>query len=509
MPTAEAAPRFEMRGIRKLFPGVVALDGVGFACRAGEIHALCGENGAGKSTLMKVLGGVYRADAGEILIDGRAVAFSHPVEARRAGISIIHQELSLLPDRTVAENIFTGAEPVSRGFLDRGAMRTGAAKLLARLQAGVAPDAMVRDLSIAEQQIVEIAKALAVDARILVMDEPTAALDDREAERLMALIRQLRGEGVAIVYISHRMPEVFALADTVTVLKDGRHVATRPRDELTPDEVVRLMVGRPLSDYFPPRPEIAAAAPTLLAVTGGGNDALADIDLTVRAGEIVCVGGLEGSGKSALARALIGADPFTRGRMIVGGRPLIPASPRQAIRAGLGYLPDDRKRDGLALQQSVFDNALLTLRGMARLLARPNGASVRPDAVDALLRAVDVRAAGWGQTMRQLSGGNQQKTIVARWLARDPRILIFAEPTRGIDVGSKAQIYRLMRDFVSVGEGRGIVVVSSDLQEVIGIADRIYVMHEGRIVAERPAGTGEEEIVALATGHAEGARRAA
>jgi ribose transport system ATP-binding protein len=505
----EAAPRLAMRGIRKVFPGVVALDGVGFACRSGEIHALCGENGAGKSTLMKVLGGVYRADGGDILIDGQAVAFSHPAEARRAGISIIHQELSLLPDRTVAENIFTGAEPVRHGLLDRRAMEAGAASLLARLQAGVAPGTMVRDLSIAEQQIVEIAKALAVDARILVMDEPTAALDDREAERLMALIRQLRGEGVAIVYISHRMPEVFALADTVTVLKDGSHVATRPRADLTPDEVVRLMVGRPLSDYYPARPALPAASPVLLALRGAGNDAVRDVDLVVRQGEIVCVGGLEGSGKGALARALIGADPFTRGEMAIAGRAIRPRAPREAIAAGLGYLPDDRKRDGLALQQTVFDNALLTLRGMARLFARPNGASVKPEAVDALLRAVDVRAAGWGQTMRQLSGGNQQKTIVARWLARDPRILVFAEPTRGIDVGSKAQIYRLMRDFVSSGEGRGILVMSSDLQEVIGIADRIYVMHEGRIVGERAAGAGEEEIVAMATGHADPARRAA
>lgn len=500
-------PRFAMRGIRKTFPGVVALDGVGFACRAGEIHALCGENGAGKSTLMKVLGGVYRPDAGEIAIDGRPVVFSHPAEARRAGISIIHQELSLLPDRTVAENVFMGLEPVRGLLLDRRALRQRTAALLARLQAGIDPETLVRDLSIAEQQIVEIAKALAVEARILVMDEPTAALDDREAERLMALIRQLRAEGVAIVYISHRMPEVFALADMVTVLKDGRHVTTAPSDELTPDEVVRLMVGRALSDYFPPRPEPLSDAPLLLSLADGGNDVLEGITLRLHAGEILCIAGLEGSGKAELARALIGAAPFTRGRMEVAGQSVIPRSPREAIRAGIGYLPDDRKRDGLALQQSVLDNAMLTLRGMAAMLARPLGRSAQPEAVERLLRAVDVRAAGWDQEMRQLSGGNQQKTIVARWLARSPKILIFAEPTRGIDVAAKAQIYRLMRDFVA--EGRGIIVISSDLQEVIGIADRILVMHDGRIVGERPAGTSEEEIALLATGHGPDARVAA
>ena len=492
------APRFEMRGIRKAFPGVVALDAVSFACRAGEIHALCGENGAGKSTLIKVLGGVYTPDAGEILIDGAPVRFAHPGVARAAGISIIHQELSLLPDRTVAENIHLGIEPVRRFRLDRAAMRDGARALLSRLSSGIDPEMPARDLTIAEQQTVEIAKALAIDARILVMDEPTAALDDVEAARLLALIRGLKASGVAVVYISHRMPEVFAIADTVTVLKDGRHVATRPRAETHSDEVVRLMVGRPLSDYFPPRPSDPPGDP-VLRVAACGNATVFDIDLTVRRGEIVAIAGLEGSGKTALARAVVGADPFLSGRMWIGDRETRPGSARTGVARGLGLVPDDRKRDGLALMQSVRDNGLLARRGLAGLLAWPKGKSVGAAAIDGLLQAVDVRASSWDQETRLLSGGNQQKAILARWLACDPELLVFAEPTRGVDVAAKAAIYRLMRDFT--GRGKGILVSTSDLPEALGLADRILVMRAGRIVGERPAGATEEDIMALATGH--------
>ncbi|MFE0756288.1 sugar ABC transporter ATP-binding protein [Inquilinus sp. NPDC058860] len=498
-----AAPRFEMRGIRKAFPGVVALDGVSFACRAGEIHALYGENGAGKSTLMKVLGGVYAPDAGEILVDGAPVRFAHPAAARAAGISIIHQELSLLPDRSVAENIHLGIEPVRRFRLDRAAMRAGARSLLSRLSSDIDPDTPARDLTIAEQQTVEIAKALAVDARIpdariLVMDEPTAALDDVEAARLLQLVRGLKAAGVAVVYISHRMPEVFAIADTVTVLKDGRHVATRKREETGADEVVRLMVGRPLSDYYPPRPAEPSGDP-VLRVEGGGNALLAEIDLVVRRGEIVAVAGLEGSGKTALARAVVGAEPFLSGRMWIGAKEARPGSVRAALSHGLGLVPEDRKRDGLALMQSVRDNGLLARRGLASLLAWPQGRAVGADEIDGILSAVDVRAVSWEQEIRLLSGGNQQKAILARWLACDPQLLVFAEPTRGVDVAAKAAIYRLMRDFA--GRGRGILVATSDLPEALGLADRILVMRAGRIVGERPGGATEEEVMALATGH--------
>jgi ribose transport system ATP-binding protein len=493
-----AAPRLEMRGIRRSFPGVVALDDVSFSCAAGEIHALCGENGAGKSTLMKILGGVYQPEAGEIRIDGVAVRFHHPIEARRLGISIIHQELSLLPDRSVAENIFLGMEPGRWGMLDRAAMLAGAERRLRRLGATIAADRPVRGLAIAEQQIVEIAKALIHNTRILVMDEPTAALDDAETERLFALVRQLRADGVAIIFVSHRMPQVFAIADAITVLKDGRRVGAGRRDQLAVADVVRMMVGREIRDYYPPHRPAPAGRP-VLSVRGGGNDAVDGIDLDVHAGEIVVVVGLEGSGKGELARALFGAAPFTRGTMSVNGRTCRPASAQQAIRAGIGYVSDDRKADGLALHQSVIENAVLALRGLERLLAPPMSARPRGRGMEEVLREIDVRAASYEQPIRLLSGGNQQKTVLARWLALSPSILLCAEPTRGIDVAAKMAIYHLLRRYAD--EGKGVLVISSDLPEAIGIADRLVIMHGGGIVGHLPAGASEEEVMALATGH--------
>jgi ribose transport system ATP-binding protein len=337
--SANPPPRLAMQNIRKAFPGVLALDDVSFDCAAGEVHALCGENGAGKSTLMKILGGVYQHEAGEIRVDGLPIRFHHPFEARRLGISIIHQELSLLPDRTVAENIFLGMEPGRFGVLDRAAMTAGAERRLQRLGAAIAADSLARELSIAEQQIVEIAKALIFNTRILVMDEPTAALDDAETERLFLLVRQLRDEGVAVVFVSHRMPQVFAIADTITVLKDGRHVATRKRDQVSVDEVVRMMVGRELKDYYPVHRTAERAHP-LLSIRGGGNDVIDGIDLDLYAGEIVVVVGLEGSGKGRLCRAIFGATPFARGTMTVNGRQCRPTSPREAIHAGIGFVSD-------------------------------------------------------------------------------------------------------------------------------------------------------------------------
>jgi ribose transport system ATP-binding protein len=500
-------PRFEMRGIRRSFPGVVALDDVSFSCAAGEVHALCGENGAGKSTLIKILGGVYQPEAGEIRIDGGPVRFHHPLAARRLGISIIHQELSLLPERTVAENIFLGMEPGRWGLLDRAAMMAGAEERLGRLGAVIAADCPARALSIAEQQIVEIAKALVFKARILVMDEPTAALDDAETERLFALVRQLRDEGVAIVFVSHRMPQVFAIADVITVLKDGRRVDTRKRVEVTVDDVVRMMVGRELGDYYPPHRSAATAAP-VLSLRGAGNDFLDGIDLELRAGEIAVAVGLEGSGKGQLCRAIFGASPFSRGTMAVSGRPCRPDTPEEAVHAGIGFVSDDRKAEGLALHQSVIENALLALRGLGRLLAAPAAARRRGRDMEETLRAIDVRAQSYQQPIRLLSGGNQQKTVLARWLALSPALLLCAEPTRGIDVAAKAAIYQLLRRYADAG--KAVLVVTSDLAEAIGIADRLLVMHAGRLAGELPAGADEEEVMALATGHsaAPGARAA-
>jgi ribose transport system ATP-binding protein len=490
----------EMRDISKSFPGVRALEGVSFDCAAGEVHAICGENGAGKSTLIKILGGVYPPDSGKILIEGREIAFSHPAAARRAGISIIHQELSLLPHRTVAQNVFLGMEPTRSGILDRAAMRAGTLRLLRRLSSTIDPDALAGALSVAEQQIVEVAKALAFDVRILVMDEPTAALDENDAQRLLALVQRLREEGVAIVYISHRMFELAAIADRISVMKDGKKVTTGVAADLPTNRIVRLMVGRDLTEFYPPRSQ-TPPGPKLLEVFGGANRFLRDINLAVRSGEIVGVAGLEGSGKTALARALFGDQPFDQGTVTIGGAAISIRSPRTAIEAGVGYLPNDRKREGLALLQSSRDNVLLTLRAFAAGLARATGGAMSAASADDRLRRLDVRAGSYSEPIRQLSGGNQQKVIVGRWLARDPQILIFCEPTRGIDVAAKAAIYQIMRDLAT--HGRAILLISSDLLEIVGISDRIVVMREGRIAGECDGGATEEAVMALAVGHHE------
>ena len=493
-----AAPALEMLNITKTFPGVRALDDVSFDCARGEVHALCGENGAGKSTLIKILGGVYRPDSGAIRLDGREVAFSHPVAARRAGVSIIHQELSLLPYRTVAENVFLGIEPARFGILDRRRMRDETRRLLQRLGSPIAPEAAAGDLSIAHQQIVEIAKAFAIDARILVMDEPTAALDRVDAARLLDLVKRLSAEGVSIVYISHRMPEIQAVADRVTVLKDGRTVMTAPLAEASTGRLVRAMVGRELSDFYPP-PASRAPGRAALRIRGGSNRRLSAIDLDLRAGEIVGVAGLEGSGKGALGRAIAGDEPFESGAMEIGGRTARPESARSAIEAGVGRLSDDRKREGLLIQQSVRDNATLTQRAFAGALSSPTAGPMADAETDRRLRQLDVRAASFDQEIRSLSGGNQQRVIIARWLARDPEVLVFCEPTRGVDVAAKAAIYRIMRDLAE--RGRAILMISSDLPEIVGVSDRIVVMREGAIAGELPGGVTEEDVMAVAVHH--------
>ena len=498
-----AALALEMRNITKTFPGVVALDDVSFGCAPGEIHALCGENGAGKSTLIKILGGAYQPDSGGIQINGRDVVFSHPVAARRAGISIIHQELSLLPYRTVAENVFLGIEPTRYGVLDRPRMRAEAGRLLHRLGSSIAPEALAGDLSIAQQQIVEIAKAFAIDARILVMDEPTAALDRVDATRLLELVRRLSAEGVSAIFISHRMPEIQAVADRVTVLKDGRAVMSAPLAEAPTSRLVRAMVGRELSDFYPPRAS-APPGPSALVVRAGSNRRLRAIDLVLSAREIVGVAGLEGSGKTELARAISGDEPFESGTMEIGGRTVAARTPRAAIEAGLGRLPDDRKREGLLMQQSLRDNAMLTLRAFAGPLGSPTAEPMSNAATDRRLKQLDVRAAGFEQEVRLLSGGNQQRVIIARWLARDPEVLIFSEPTRGIDVAAKAAIYRIMRDLAD--RGRAILMISSDLPEIVGVSDRIIVMREGAIAGELPGGASEEDVMAIAVEHDRGPR---
>ncbi|GAA4220953.1 ribose transport system ATP-binding protein [Streptosporangium album] len=475
----------KMRGIAKSFLGVRVLSGVGLEVAAGEVHAVVGENGAGKSTLMKILAGVHLPDEGVVEIDGSPVSFSHPLDAQRAGVAIIYQEFNLLPERGVAENVFLGREPVRRGLVDRAAMETATARLLEQLgETSFGPRDLVRHLSIAQQQVVEIVKALSQNARIIVMDEPTAALADHEVELLYRLVSRLRERGIAVLYISHRLREVFDLADRVTVLKDGTLVTTAETAQITSDELVRLMVGRDLRAYFPPR-EAGAAGEVRLGVRGGGNTVLDGIDLDLRAGEILGVAGLQGSGRTELAKALFGAEPFTRGEMT----PLRPASVRQAVAAGIGLVTEDRKAEGLALRQSVRDNALLVSRSVRR--------GGRGD-VRALLEAVRLQPPRPEQEVRYLSGGNQQKVVLAKWMTVAPEVLVFDEPTRGVDVGAKAAIYDLMRGLAK--DGMAIMMISSELPELVGMSDRIVVMRDGRIAGELPSGPSEEAVMRLAAG---------
>ncbi|MET8867596.1 sugar ABC transporter ATP-binding protein [Nonomuraea sp. NPDC004580] len=471
-----------LRGIGKSFLGVRVLSGVDLEAKAGEVHAVVGENGAGKSTLMKIICGVHAPDGGVIEVDGRPVSFAHPLEAQRAGIAIIHQEFNLLRERTVAENVFLGREPVRRGLVDRAAMERATAALLDELgETQIGPRDTVKRLPVAQQQIVEIVKALSVHARLLVMDEPSAALAEHEVALLYRLIRRLRERGVAVMYISHRLREVLDLADRVTVLKDGARVTTVPAGEVTRDELIRLMVGRDLGAYYPPRS--AGAGEVRLSLRGAGNHKLRDIDLELRAGEIVGVAGLQGSGRTELAKAIFGAEPFTTGEMT----PARPRSVREAMAHGIGLVTEDRKAEGLALRQSVRDNVLLA--------ARATGAG-NTGVPSALLDRVGLPPAH--REVRYLSGGNQQKVVLVRWLTMTPRVLLFDEPTRGVDVGAKAAIHDLMRDLA--GEGTAIMMISSELPELIGMSDRIVVLRDGRVAGTLPAGASEEAVMRLAAG---------
>ncbi|RCS22757.1 sugar ABC transporter ATP-binding protein [Phyllobacterium salinisoli] len=500
-----STPAIEMRGIGKRFPGVAALNDVSLVCHAGEVHALVGENGAGKSTLIKVLSGVYQPDDGEIVVDGSAARFRHPVDALHAGISVIYQEFSLLPERTVAQNIFLGRELARNGMLRQAAMRAETRRVLDMFGAGkrIDPDALVVDLDVASQQMVEIAKAIALNAKVLVMDEPTAALNEAECRKLFETVDALRAHGTAVIYITHRMREVTRLANRVTVLKDGE-IAARFETVPQPAAIVRAMVGRDIADFYAPFAQPDELGATILAVRGGGNAALRDINFELRAGEILGFAGIQGAGRVALGMAIFGALPFETGAMTLAGESVRFMHPRQAIRAGIGLLPGDRKGEGLALMQSVRDNGMLTSRALGSLAAsHKRNRFADLGRMDALLDRMEVKAASYEQEIRLLSGGNQQKAILARWLSLEPRVLIFVEPTRGIDVNAKARIYHLMRDLARAGAG--IIMISSDLPEVIGAADRILVMREGAIVAEHGRGASETAIMLDATGEKEAA----
>ncbi|GHC77415.1 ribose import ATP-binding protein RbsA 2 [Nocardiopsis terrae] len=490
-------PLLRMTGVSKSFLGVRVLHGVDLELRAGELHALVGENGAGKSTLMKVLAGVHRADSGRIELAGREVSFEHPVQAQRAGVATVFQEFNLLPERTVAQNVFLGREPRRRGLVDERAMERDTARLLDDLGLeGIEPRSKVRSLSVAEQQVVEIVKALSHDARVISMDEPTAALADHEVELLYRIIGRLRERGVGILYVSHRLREIFDLADTITVLKDGHLVDTGPASGTRPADLVRKMVGRPVSAVFPERlePRGEHVGEVRLSVSGGGNAQLDGIDLQVRGGEIVGLAGLQGSGRTEIAHALFGIDRFTRGGVSVDGLRADPRSPRQAVRAGLALVTEDRKAQGLSLNQSILANSRLVLDAVL-----PSGSGRRARRIPGILSALELVArGGHHQEVRYLSGGNQQKVVLAKWLATDPGVMVLDEPTRGIDVGAKQAVYTLIRELAA--SGVAILLISSELPELIGMADRLVVLGDGRVAGELPGGSSEEAVMALATG---------
>ena len=501
---SDLKPILEMTGISKTFPGVKALRGVELQVYAGEIHALMGENGAGKSTLMKVLAGAYRADpGGEIRIAGHAVRIDDPAEAKRHGIAIIYQELALAPNLTVAENIYLGRELGRAGVADRKGMVEGSRAVLGRLGAGFGPTSLVADLSIAERQLVEIARALHAESKILVMDEPTTALSSRETDALFALIRRLRTDGLAIVYISHRMAEVYELADRVTVLRDGGYVGTLDRGEIQPEAIVRMMVGRDLSSFYKKEHRSGVHNEPVLTVTGVGDGVrVLDCSFTLHAGEVLGLAGLVGAGRTELARLIYGADARTGGTIALGGRPVDIRAPEQAIEAGLVYLTEDRKGLGLFLDMPVAANINLGVIGrdakFGGLLDRARG---RRRATDAIA-AFGIRVASPAVEVGSLSGGNQQKVMLSRLLETAPKVLILDEPTRGVDIGAKSEIYRIIDSLAK--SGVGILVISSELPEIVGIADRVMVMREGRLAGEVGGDSGrpitQENIIALATG---------
>ena len=487
-----------MSGIGKSFPGAVALAGVDLELRRGEVHVLLGENGAGKSTLMKILSGALRKDQGVISLEGHEVEISGPRHARELGIGIIYQELMLVPELSAAENVFLGREPLRfPGLIDRRAMVREAARLLQELGAAFDVGAPTRQLSIAQRQLVEIAKALSLNARILVMDEPTSALTEREAGALFKMIRRLTAQGVSVVYISHRLDEIFEIGDRVTVLRDGKHIATRPIGDTNRRELVRLMVDRDLHEVVTRPP--AARGDELLRVIGlRRRGVLHDVALTVHAGEIVGLAGLLGSGRTRVARAIFGLDRRDGGEITVKGRRRAISSPRPAIRSGLGFVTEDRKGEGLVLGLSVREHlSLAVLRTLSRFgvvrRAQEREMSER------YARELRIKAPSLEQAVLHLSGGNQQKVVLGKWLACEVDVLFLDEPTRGIDVGSKQEIYNLISQLAA--NGVGIVLISSELPEIVGLCDRVLVMRSGRVAGEftREEAT-QERLLACAVG---------
>ncbi len=491
-------PLLEMTDITKHFPGVLALDKAQLSVEAGQCHALVGENGAGKSTLMKILSGAYEADSGVIKLDGAAKTIDSPITARNLGITMIHQEINLLPELTVAENIFLGHEIVRGpfGWLDKRAMEEKSERLLESFGQNLRGRALVKKVSLAQQQMVEIARALSVKSKIIIMDEPSAILTDRELGELFHLIERLKQQRVAIVYISHRLEEIFEICDRVTVMRDGKTVQTEETQKMSQDQIIRLMVGREIEQFFPS--QHSHPGEEILRLEDISAGMLQHIHLKLRRGEIVGLTGLVGAGRSEVARIIFGADQPESGRILLEGKPVTLRSPRQAIDRGIGLLTEDRKTQGLVLNMMVRENT--SLANLSRLvkLGFVDIAAERLE-TQKFIRDLLIKTPSTEQQVRNLSGGTQQKVVLAKWLFTQSRILIFDEPTRGIDVATKAEIYQLMWKLVA--QGIAILMVSSELPEVLKMCDRILVMHDGEIAGElKREEADQEKIMALAMG---------
>lgn len=477
------AAALELRDVAKAFGAVVALSSGSLRVESGSIHALVGENGAGKSTLVKIVAGVHRRDSGEMLLAGDSVDFGSTAESKARGIAVIYQEPTLFPDLSVTENIFMGRQPVGAARrIDRTAMHAEAESLFTRLGVHIDPRRPAQGLSIADQQIIEIAKAISLDARVLIMDEPTAALSGIEVERLFTVARSLRDEGRALVFISHRFDEVFDLCDTITVLRDGAYIDTLRTAETDVDTIVGLMVGREVGDLFPKTPS-TIGEPVLRVEGLSSTGVFHDVTFEVRAGEIVGLAGLVGAGRSEIARAVFGVDRYDSGTVTLAGKPVPPHHPRAAIKAGMAFIPEDRRKQGLVTEASVARNIAGVIRGGLSKAGLLTGAAESRSAAP-WAGKLEVKTGALDMNAATMSGGNQQKVVIAKWLATNPRLLVIDEPTRGIDVGTKAEVHRLLSELA--GQGMAILMISSELPEVLGMADRVLVVCEGRITADIP-----------------------
>jgi len=490
--------QIEMRGIDKAFGTNQVLKNAGFVLKDGEIHALMGENGAGKSTLMKILTGVYTRDAGTVVVDGQEVVYKSPQEAEKAGIVFIYQELNVLFDLTVEENLFMGKEITKRfGVCDKKAMRAKAQEVMNRMGVNIPVNAVMSDLSVGQQQMVEICKALMVDAKVLIMDEPTAALTESETEVLFEVIESLKAKGVSIVYISHRMEEIFRLCDRITILRDGQYVGTENIKDITMDGVVQMMIGREIGERYPQRD--VTIGEEVLRVEGLTHEKMfRDVNFSVRAGEVLGVSGLMGAGRTEIMQAIFGNLPIVDGKVFIEGKQVHIKNPRQAIAAGIGFITEDRKTEGLLLEKSIAENIeLCNLNKVSKnsVLSKKKGAEL----VKRGIEEFRVKCFGPDHECNNLSGGNQQKVVLAKWIYTDPKILILDEPTRGVDIGAKKEIYSVINDMAA--RGVAIIMVSSELPEVLGMSDRIMVVHEGHITGIIDGKTADQaKVMTLATG---------